>query len=169
MNSSIEAVTRPVTHARKRESSCTLTRRVEYKLCLEKGKFIKLVPRQRRVVLLLGELASELMPRTRVVLSLGELTMNSSIEAVTRPVTHARKRESSCTLTRRVEYKLCLEKGKFIKLVPRQRRVVLLLGELASELMPTRVVLSLGEFTMNSSLEAVTRPVTHARKESFPT
>jgi len=109
------------------------------------------------------------MPRTRVVLSLGEFTMNSSIEAVTRPVTHARKRESSCTLTRRVECKLCLEKGKFIKLVPRQRRVVLLLGKLASELMPTRVVLSLGEFTMNSSLEAVTRPVTHARKESFPT
>ncbi|KAF2567391.1 hypothetical protein F2Q68_00026003 [Brassica cretica] len=103
------------------------------------------------------------MPRTRVVLSLGRLTMNSSIEAVTRPVTHARKRESSCTLTRRVEYKQCLEKGKFIKLVPRQRQVVLLLGELASELMPTRVVLSLGEFTMNSSLEAVTRPASYGR------
>ena len=48
------------------------------------------LPRQRRVVLLLGELASELMP-TRVVLSLGEFTMNSYLEAVTRPVTHARK------------------------------------------------------------------------------
>ena len=47
--------------------------------CLEKGKFTKLAPRQRRVVLLLGELTGELLPRTRVVLSLEEFTMKSSL------------------------------------------------------------------------------------------
>ena len=57
--------------------------------CLEKGKFTKLLPRQRQVVLFLGELTAELMPMTRVVLLLGMFTMKSSLEAVTRPVTHA--------------------------------------------------------------------------------
>ena len=45
----------------------------------------------------------------------------------------------------------------------RPRRVVHLLGELTGELIPrTRVVLLLGVFTMKSSLEAITRPVTRA-------
>ena len=60
----------------------------------------------KRVVHLLGELTGKLMPRARVVLSLGKFTMNSSLEAVTRLVTRAWARESRCTLTRRVECKL---------------------------------------------------------------